>query len=411
MLIPIEPAAVDAPEDVVEPIEEIIQNNQGIEDIPQLAEEQVLAMDDDIDTDSEGFPQVQLLILPVEIVPFPDFNNLQPLIPEEIEEADLLGWINEAGNALEPPQQVNQNIRLGFVQLHDSWPQHPFFTPCSEAIRNWVKHFSHPPSPFPSVLIPDPSVNFFSFLLLQSPTFDWAMDFFQSNAWTRLTSDMGCNATLFSLPNSIPDVVLSHCPNFEQSSFVVLELLGEDQELSPQPKAPTDPVTPKNKRKGKGKAKLKAPLSEADVRRSLRLKKIHKGFKSSSCKDKNCLDCSSMPPTVSPKIIRNLGAAFCGIDPQDLSPSKLNAKPVQKKRKTVSKKKDGHTSGDNQASSSSGHGASSKSDDAISIADQSSKEGAVHSSSQRHRGSIFCLFIVYQCLTDHGLFLVGILGE
>jgi hypothetical protein len=93
-------------------------------------------------------------------------------------------------------------------------------------------------------------------------------------------------------------------------------------------------VAPKNKGNGKGKAKLKAPLSEADLRRSLRLKKIHKGFKSSSCKDKNCLGCSSLPPTVSPKIIRNLGASFCGIDPQDLSPSKLNATHVQKKKKT-----------------------------------------------------------------------------
>jgi hypothetical protein len=37
------------------------------------------------------------------IVPFPDFNNLQPLMPEEIQEEDLLGWVPADNNALKPP--------------------------------------------------------------------------------------------------------------------------------------------------------------------------------------------------------------------------------------------------------------------------------------------------------------------
>lgn len=122
-------------------------------------------MDDDTYTDSEGFPQVQLPIPPVEIVPFPDFNNLQPLMPEEIQEDELLGWINGVDNASVPPQPVNENIQIGLVQLQDSWPQHPSFGPCPEAIRQWVKHFSHTSGSLPTVLIPDPWVNF-SFLLL-----------------------------------------------------------------------------------------------------------------------------------------------------------------------------------------------------------------------------------------------------
>lgn len=97
----------------MEPVEEIIQNlqavEQAVEEIPHLPED-VLAMDDDIDTDTEGFPQAQLPIPPVEIVAFPNFNNLQPLMPEEVDEADLLGWINEPENAPDPPLHVNQNI-------------------------------------------------------------------------------------------------------------------------------------------------------------------------------------------------------------------------------------------------------------------------------------------------------------
>ena len=53
--------ANDQPQDVAEdglalPVEEVIQNNQDLVDLPPVAKEQVLAMDDETDTDSEGFP-------------------------------------------------------------------------------------------------------------------------------------------------------------------------------------------------------------------------------------------------------------------------------------------------------------------------------------------------------------------
>jgi hypothetical protein len=182
------------------------------------------------------------------------------------------------------------------------------------------------------------------------------------------------NSTLFSLPNSSPFVELPHCSNFEHSFAVVIEPLEEDQDLSPQNTVSKEPATPKNR--GKGKAKGKAPLSEVDVRRSLRLKKIHKGFKSSSCKDKNCLGCSAQPATISPKVIRNLGDSFCGIDPKDLSPTKLNAKPVKKRKKTVSKKQTSSTSNANPVASTSDKSSSSKDDDAET--GQSSKKGVAH---------------------------------
>lgn len=56
--------------------------------------------------------------------------------------------------------------------------------PSPEAYRYWVKFFSHHSQFAPSVLIPNSWINFFSFLLLQSPTFDWTKDFLQSNAWS-----------------------------------------------------------------------------------------------------------------------------------------------------------------------------------------------------------------------------------
>lgn len=130
---------------VLLPVEEVIQNAPEEEEPPQLPEEQVLAMDVDTDTNSEGFQPVQLPIPEVEIVPFPDFNNLQPLMPEEFPEEELLGWINGNGNdngqdsgddqnnneeeqnnnedVPQPPEQFNGNIQIGLVQIQDTWPQ------------------------------------------------------------------------------------------------------------------------------------------------------------------------------------------------------------------------------------------------------------------------------------------------
>jgi hypothetical protein len=111
------------------PVEEIIQNapEEGAEEI-QLPDEQVLAMDDDIDTDSNNFQPIQSPI------PFPDFNNFQPLMPEEFPEEELMGYDNDNGQhnendlnnieiAQQPPQQPNGNIQIGLVQIQDIWPQ------------------------------------------------------------------------------------------------------------------------------------------------------------------------------------------------------------------------------------------------------------------------------------------------
>jgi len=87
------------------------------------------------------------------------------------------------------------------------------------------------------------------------------------------------------------------------------------------------PNTPSKRRRT---AKGKAVISEDDLRRSLRLKKVNKGFKTSACKDKNCLGCSVYPPTISPAIIRNLGASFCNINPEDLSNENLQTAPASK---------------------------------------------------------------------------------
>jgi hypothetical protein len=84
------------------------------------------------------------------------------------------------------------------------------------------------------------------------------------------------NASVFHIPNSYPNEPMPVC-NSTPSSHVVIEELFYDDEydlevtdiLESSAKAS---MTPKN-RKGK-----RTILSDSDVRRSLRTKKMHKGF-------------------------------------------------------------------------------------------------------------------------------------
>lgn len=79
----------------------------------------------------------------------------------------------------------------------------------------------------------------------------------------------------------------------------------------------------------KGKVTL-SPLVESQVRRSSRVKGKTKGYKSESCKDKNCIACSAHPPTISSKVIRNLGENFCKIPVQELDDAALCRKNRKK---------------------------------------------------------------------------------
>jgi hypothetical protein len=50
-----------------------------------------------------------------------------------------------------------------------------------------------------------------------------------------------------------------------------------------------------------------APMVTSEVRRSERIKENHLGFKNSQCKGKTCFCCTTEPPTLSTRVIRNLG--------------------------------------------------------------------------------------------------------
>lgn len=99
----------------------------------------------------------------------------------------------------------------------------------------------------------------------------------------------------------------------------------------------------------------KLPVVDSDCRRSDRLKDISKGFKRSSCPNKDCFACAGAPPTLSPKIIKDLGSKFCNMGPETLSEAALSSRKAKKVtiKKSVSGKAEDKKAGSNNNSKSS----------------------------------------------------------
>ncbi|CAN6172244.1 unnamed protein product [Urochloa humidicola] len=90
--------------------------------------------------------------------------------------------------------------------------------------------------------------------------------------------------------------------------------------------------------------KLKLFDEDPALRRSYRKKAQNKGYKG-ACQDRKCLACDADPPTLSPSLIRNLGADFCKIDAGKISDAQLLKKrkvaaPGDKKPATKAKPKE-----------------------------------------------------------------------
>lgn len=104
-------------EQPVNAVEEVINNLDAHENQPaqQQHEEQVLAMDDLTDASDVEPEPAPMPVEPVVVGPFPNLQNLEPLMPEEVDPNDLLGYFHEPEN--EPGQLQHNDIQVGYVQL------------------------------------------------------------------------------------------------------------------------------------------------------------------------------------------------------------------------------------------------------------------------------------------------------
>ena len=120
---------------------------------------------------------------------------------------------------------------------------------------------------------------------LAVPCFDWAKDFLQSPAWNFFSSSSSGNSSIFHLPNNCPINNMSICNSSFSSNVVLEELYSGSISMAKNNVVPeSSNQAKKTPRAKKGKEPI---LSEADVRRNLRIKKLHKGFKVSSYRGKS----------------------------------------------------------------------------------------------------------------------------
>jgi hypothetical protein len=106
--------------------------------------------------------------------------------------------------------------------------------------------------------------------------------------------------------------------------FDIDSLSAPSTPSSPQHVSPSTGPWSKELLAQAGKLKEKDNAS----RRTIRMQNQKKGFRKSTCPDKNCIGCSAEPPILSPTVIKNLGAEFCKVEP-----SKLTEENLKKKKK------------------------------------------------------------------------------
>jgi hypothetical protein len=170
--------------------------------------------------------------------------------------------------------------------------------------RIWANYFAPTGNLDISVKILKKWLSFFLSNLFQPDSFNWSKSFLSSEIPSKLL-EPELESLSFAIPKSCPndkflDKVLSEEPHQRTS---------EQEEVNSSVSGLT--------------------IVDSDLRRSKRLKDSRAGFRQGSCPKRNCLMCHHNfdgPPSLSSKVIRNLGAKFCNMSEEDLSDKNLKKK-------------------------------------------------------------------------------------
>ncbi|CAM0909026.1 unnamed protein product [Alopecurus aequalis] len=191
----------------------------------------------------------------------------------------------------------------------------------------WKKHFAPQSDNDKITKVPIEWMNFFTAALLSQEKVAWAKSFLATQLWKYIVEGIDASSLR-------PFVISDVCPVSQDSmcaeNDVELEQTTLDKTIyGSAGTATTSAIHAHRKRKEK------APLVETEVRRSTRLQQLQKGFKKTTCMNKQCISCSARPPVILAKIVRNLGVSFYKVDPSDCSEEELHKK--EKKKKKVQK--------------------------------------------------------------------------
>ncbi|TVU40687.1 hypothetical protein EJB05_14157, partial [Eragrostis curvula] len=297
-------------------------------------------------------------------------DHIEPILPEEIQVENLLNLENivmpnlndvqaqqmaiqgnpDQGLPLEADEnhlQVDAALKQitegpdpglksflnGQLDLNNNIKQNP------DAIHLWAKHLD--PTPH-SAAIPIHAnwADFFTKLLLSPSHFDWAKSVLQSKLWTLVTDSVNQPHIMFQLPSACPANVTIVCNNDDLPTSKGKSVLEEVNDSSSPEALPTLSASTSKAHAKKRKCNQPTPVVESEVRRSDRVKDRNKGYRSSACAHRDCFACSAEPPTLSKKVIKNLGVTLCKIPHQAMSDEALAKTAAQKKPIGPEKSKD-----------------------------------------------------------------------
>jgi hypothetical protein len=287
----------------------------------------------------------------------------QPLqfIPDEIPEEELVpdniglnnavqdNAVQEHPHPLDAPDAPDA-MHLGFLSLPDDLGDHVFidrlqqqlhsdvFRQNPDAVRLWARFLAPGPGAS-SVKVPKVWADFFTALLLNPNSYEWAKKLLQSKAW-EFFQPTSCESVPFYFP---PDRLTDKnlfCDT--HASISIASSAEQMQSLEGTSSQTLFSVTPPEKIKEKVVTTpgpwsqqlldLAAQNKTSDQalcpanRRSARKKDQLKGYKSSACANKNYLGCDVVAPNISPSIIKNLGVSFCKVDADKLTTEALGKK-------------------------------------------------------------------------------------
>lgn len=175
--------------------------------------------------------------------------------------------------------------------------------------------------------------NFLTANLKKRDKFQWAKDLFLFDAWKEISNLCNNPKMTFTLPQQCPvkedlryttsiTEISDDADNQVNSEAHVIEKMVEDVNTAEELQL-TKISTPESGQHKRKRKTISTPIVASDVRRSGRLKEKLRGFRSVHYLDKNYLGFSSTPPTLSTKIIKDLGKQFYRIATEDLSAEAL----------------------------------------------------------------------------------------
>lgn len=235
---------------------------------------------------------------------------------------------------------INQNLYVGFMELADE----PLVDPSlqdrakkiynADTIRLWARHFSPDGSTNATVTIPSKWMMFFTNLLLSPTHYAMAKSFLTSQAWQTFRKQSISAGMTYVLPQKCPTkegptcsfslTELTDIPdedttmeegNADDPEEGTEEVMGTPDQQDKPPAVTSESTSAMHKYR---KRQRQGPMLDSDCRRSERVKELNKGFKRSVCPHKDCFACASAPPTISSKVIRELGSEFCKVKPEAL---------------------------------------------------------------------------------------------